>query len=146
MLGYDLIKKVIGPRGYTGELAATYAEFARFLGESGAIDDSLAAGLADEANQAADAIPRAERLGSALHDLTREGVGERPAVDPDEIVEGSLQIERIETGRIWFEGGIGPFQIPEDVSSESEIGWEVWIAAVPADGNWRLIECGVVYP
>ncbi|HYY32451.1 MAG TPA: hypothetical protein VE693_02555 [Gaiellaceae bacterium] len=59
---------------------------------------------------------------------------------------GLARIERIEPGRIWFERGIGPFEVPEEVSAESETGWEVWIAAAPAEGKWHLLECGMVYP
>lgn len=136
-----------GPRGFTGQLAAAHAELARFLGDEGAIPATLARKLAIEAEAAAEVIPRAERLNSALHDLTRRDVGKRPTpIDREEIVEDSLTIERIEPGRIWFERGIGPFEVPEEVSAGSETGWEVWIAAAPADGKWQLLECGMVYP
>lgn len=147
MLDYYLIRKVIGPAGFTGQLAATYADLARFLGEEGAIPKSLATKLAKEVDRAAEVIPRAERLNFALHDLTRQLVGNRPSpIDREEIVEDSLVIERVEPGKVWFEGGIGPFEVPESVSAESETGWEVWIAAAPADGRWHLLECGMVYP
>ncbi len=147
MLDYYLIRKVAGPRGFTGQLAATYAQLVRFLGDEDAISRSLARKLANEAEQAAEVIPRAERLNSALHDLTRRDAGKRPTqIDREDIVEDSLTIERIEPGRIWFERGIGPFAVPEEVSAESETGWEVWIAAAPADGKWHLLECGMVYP
>jgi hypothetical protein len=145
MLDYYLIRKVIGPPGYTGQLAAT-SELVRFLGEESSIPATLARKLAIEAEGAAEVIPRAERLDSALHDLTRKDVGNRPAYDREEFVEDSLAIERIEPGRIWFERGIGPFEVPEEVSAESETGWEVWIAAAPAEGKWHLLECGMVYP
>lgn len=146
MLGYDLIRKVIGPSGYTGELATTYADLARFLGEQGAIEEELARELTEEAARAANAIPRAERLGYALHDLTRRVVEERPEIGDDDVVEDSLMIERVEPGRIWFEGGVGPFKVPEEVSAECEIGWEVWIVAARAEARWYLLECGMVYP
>lgn len=70
----------------------------------------------------------------------------RPNIDDDEVVEDSLPIERIEPGKIWFEGGIGPFEVPEEVSAECETGWEAWIVAGPADGRWHLLECGMIYP
>lgn len=122
MLGYDLIRKVVGPTGFTGQLAATYAELARFLDEQGTIGTSLLTKLAAEADRAAEVIPRAERLGYALHDLTRQLVDDRPEIDADEIVEDSLPIERIAPGKIWFEGGIGPFEVSEDISAVCEIG------------------------
>lgn len=124
LLDWYLIREVAGPSGFTGQLAATYAELARFLGDEGAISDSLAGKLATKADHAAEVIPRAERLGHALHDLTRQLVGNRPELDDDEIVEDSLPIERIDPGKIWFEGGIGPFEVPEKVSAETETGWE----------------------
>lgn len=71
---------------------------------------------------------------------------QRPDIDPDEIVEDSLTIERVEPGKVWFEGGIGPFEVPEEISAESEPGWEAWIVAGPPGGSWRLLECGFVYP
>lgn len=132
--------------GYTGELATTYADLARFLGEQGAIEEGFARELAEEAARAANVIPRAERLGYALHDLTRQVIEERPEIDDDEVVEDSLMIERVEPGRIWFEGGIGPFEVPEDVSAECETGWEAWIVAARAEARWHLLECGMVYP
>jgi len=72
----------------------------------GTIGTSLTTKLAAEADRAAEVIPRAERLGYALHDLTRQLVDDRPEIDDDEIVEDSLPIERIASGKIWFEGAI----------------------------------------
>jgi hypothetical protein len=72
-------------------------------------------------------------------------------LDPDAIpeedwVEEHLEITDVEPGRIWFERGVGPIEVPRQASDLARPGWSVLITAARIEGRWRLLEVGFVYP
>jgi hypothetical protein len=74
-----------------------------------------------------------------------------PDIDVDDVgdedwVEDQLMIDRVESGKIWFEGGIGPIQVPKRASEIAQEGWMVFIVAARRNGRWHLLEVGSVYP
>lgn len=101
--------------------------------------------LAEEAARAANAIPRAERLGYALHDLTRRVIEEPPEIGR-RCRRGLADDRAGGAGKGLVRGWDWPVRVPEQVSAECETGWEVWIVAARAEGRWHLLECGMVYP
>ena len=57
-----------------------------------------------------------------------------PDIDVDDVgeedwVEDQLMIDQVEPGKIWFEGGIGPIQVPKRASELAQPGWMVFIVA-----------------
>jgi hypothetical protein len=55
-------------------------------------------------------------------------------------------IDQVAPGKIWFEGGIGPIQVPKRASELAQPGWMVFIVAARRGGRWHLLEVGSVYP
>jgi hypothetical protein len=55
---------------------------------------------------------------------------------PPPWVEDYLQIERVEPGALWFEGGVGPLKVPTQASALAEEGWSVHVGARP--GAWSM--------
>ncbi|MGO9973611.1 MAG: hypothetical protein ACLP01_12570 [Solirubrobacteraceae bacterium] len=68
------------------------------------------------------------------------------AVPEGDGVEDSLRIERVESGVLWFEGGIGPLKVPGEVSAVAEVGRSVTVVLAPVRGVWHVVEVGNVYP
>ena len=89
----------------------------------------------------------ADRLGILLHDVTDRA----PEVDPDQVadqdrVEDYLEIADVESGKIWFDGGVGPIAVPRKASDLARPGWSAFVTATRIAGRWHLIEVGAVYP
>jgi len=74
-----------------------------------------------------------------------------PRFDVDDIpeehwIEDFLAIERVESGKLWFEGGIGPVAVSKQASDLAQIGWGVNIVLARWRGRWYIVELGFVYP
>jgi len=67
-------------------------------------------------------------------------------VADDDWVEDRLQIERVEPGALWFEGGVGPLKVPKQVTELAQEGWSVTVVLARVQGAWHLLEVGNVYP
>ena len=101
----------------------------------------------DRARDSARELPAADRL----TDLLVEVAMKAPAIDVEDVsdedwVEHQLTIDRVEPGKIWFEGGIGPIQVPNRASELAQPGWMVFIVAARRASRWHLLEVGSVYP
>lgn len=57
-----------------------------------------------------------------------------------------LQIERVEPGKLFFAGGIGPLRVSRQASDLARPGWEVTITLARRRGTWQVTEVGNVYP
>jgi hypothetical protein len=88
-----------------------------------------------------------ERGGDAARELPRvERLTELEDIPDEHWVEGSLAIERVEAGALWFEGGIGPVRVSKKASDLAEVGWNVNVVLAQLSGEWRIVELGFVYP
>ncbi len=90
--------------------------------------------------------PKADKLASLLWDLTQRAprIEDPDAVADDDWVEDSLQIERVEPGALWFEGGVGPLKVPKQASALAQEGWTVTVVLARLRGLWHLVEVGNV--
>ena len=83
-----------------------------------------------------------------LHDVAARA----PDIDPEQVadqdwVEDYVQVTDVEPGRIWFEGGVGPINVPRKASDLARPGcWSLFITAVRCADAWHLLEVGFVYP
>jgi hypothetical protein len=119
----------------------------RWLGERGYIDGTSADEAGDRACAATRDLPRADRLGALLHEVTDQA----PAIDPDDVddedwVEDYLEIVDVQPGKIWFGNGVGPIAVPRKASDLARPGWSAFVTAARIDKRWQLLEVGVVYP
>jgi hypothetical protein len=122
-------------------------KLARWLASRGYIDESSAGGAAERAQAASRDLPVADRLGGLLHDVAAGA----PEIDVDALddadwVEDQLAISDVQPGRIWFEDGVDPIEVPRQASDLARPGWTVFVTAARTAGSWHLIEVGFVYP
>jgi hypothetical protein len=148
-LGYFMVRKVIAGQELLRAAGTVTKALASWLHEQGWIDEDALAVASERGGKAARELPRAEKLAGLLYDVAR---GASHVVDgPDALAEGdwvedSLVIERVEPGVLWFEGGVGPLEVPAQASALAQVGWSVTVVLARVQGVWHLLEVGNVYP
>jgi hypothetical protein len=146
-LGYFMVRKVSAGQELLKAAGTVTGKLARWLEQHAYIESDAAEVAVDRARDSARELPAAERLTDLL-----VGVAMRaPDIDVDDVgeddwVEDQLMIDRVEPGKIWFEGGIGPIQVPKRASEIAQEGWMVFIVAARRNARWHLLEVGSVYP
>jgi len=138
-LGYFMVKVSAGQEllKATGTLTG---KLARWLEQHGHIETDAAEIAVDRARDSARELPAADRLTDLLVGVAIKA----PDIDVDDVsdedwVEDQLIIDQIEPGKIWFEGGIGPIQVPKRAGELAQPGWMVFIVAVRRAGRWHLL-------
>ena len=146
-LGYFMVRKAFAGRELLRSAGTVTGRLVAWLEREEYVGADVAAVAIERAKRAARDLPRADRLGELLWDLTdADPPGGLEELADDCFVEDSLPIERVEPGALWFEGGIGPLAVPKAVSELAEVGWEVNVVLARTAGDWRLLEVGCVYP
>jgi hypothetical protein len=146
-LGYFMVRKVIAGQELLKAAGTVTGKLVRWLEKEAFIEPDAAAIAAERARDSARDLPVAERLGSLLQDVASKA----PKIDVDDVddedwVEEQLMISEIEPGRIWFEGDVGPFEVPKRASDLAQPGWMAFIVAARVKKRWHLLEVGSVYP
>ena len=146
-LDYFMVRKVIAGQELLKASGTVTGKLVRWLGERGNIDGTSADEAGDRAREATRDLPRADRLGTLLHEVTDQA----PAIDPDDVddedwVEDYLEIVEVQPGKIWFGNGVGPVAVPRKASDLARPGWSAFVTAARIDKRWHLLEIGVVYP
>jgi hypothetical protein len=146
-LGYFMVRKVFASQELLKASGAVTKKLVRWLQSRGYIDEEAAGDAVERAQDAGRDLPVADRLGDLLHDVAAAA----PALDPEELtaedwVEDYLAIAKVEPGRIWFEGGVGPIVVPRAASDLAQPGWSLFVTAARDGGRWYLLEIGFVYP
>jgi hypothetical protein len=146
-LGYFMIRKVFASQELLKASGTVTKKLARWLQARGYIDEEAAGDAVERAQDAGVELPAADRLGELLHDAAAAA----PPLDPEEVgdedwVEDYLAIVRVESGRIWFERGVGPIAVPKEASDLAQPGWSLFVTAAKHRGRWYLLENGFVYP
>jgi hypothetical protein len=146
-LGYFMVRKVFASQELLKASGTVTGKLMRWLSQHSYIDEQSAEDANDRAREASRDLPIADRLGMMLHDLAANA----PDINPDQVaeqdwVEDYLAITDVETGRIWFEGGVGPITVPRKASNLARRGWSMHITAARLNDAWHLLEIGFVYP
>lgn len=146
-LGYFMIRKVFASQELLKASGTVTKKLARWLQARGYIDEEAAGDAVERAQDAGLELPAADRLGDLLHDAADAA----PPLDPEAVadedwVEDYLEIAKVEPGRIWFEGGVGPIVVPKKASDLARPGWSLFVTAAKHRGRWYLLENGFVYP
>src|SRR6266540_1072880 len=146
-LGYFMVRKVFASRELLRAAGTVTGRLVRWLEREGYVEADVAAEAIERAKAAARDLPRADRLGELLADLTdADPPGGLEELADDCFVEDYLPIERVEPGALWFGGGVGPLAVPKAASELAEVGWEVNVVMARTASGWRLLEVGCVYP
>jgi len=146
-LGYFMVRKVIAGQELLKAAGTVTGKLVRWLETQAYIESDVAAVAVDRAKGSARDLPAADRLGDLLQALAAKA----PPIDVDDVddedwVEEQLMISETEPGRIWFEGDVGPFDVPKRASDLAQPGWTVFIVAARVKRRWHLLEAGTVYP
>jgi hypothetical protein len=145
-LGYFMIRKVIAGEELLRAAGTVTKRLARWMEDRGYLDAVLASAAVDRAAEATHDLPRAERLSSILYEHARGNVIDLNALDDDDYLEDYLSIERVDRGSLWFEGGIGPVDVPIEASDLAQPGWSASVTLARLQGLWRLVGIGNIYP
>jgi hypothetical protein len=146
-LGYFMARKVVAGESLLRASGTVTGKLVAWLAERGYLSPADAAEGLQQARAAARNLPRAARLASALFDVAEHGraVNVNALADED-YLEGELTISRVEPGRLWFDGEIGPVKVPKVVTDLAPTGWMVSLALSRVKGQWRVLQVGTVYP
>lgn len=146
-LGWFMVRKVMAGQELLRASGTVTKKLAAWLHEQGHITDEQREAATGRGAEAARDLPSADRLGSLLHDEMQK----TPRFDVDDIpeehwIEDFLAIERVEPGKLWFEGGIGPVAVSKEASDLAQVGWGVNVVLAQWRGRWYIVELGFVYP
>jgi hypothetical protein len=146
-LGYFMIRKVIASQELLRASGTVTKKLLRWLEDQGVIEDDAADIGVQKAADAARNLPKAGRLADALYELSLGTPVRTPDAAERWIEDGiPLMIAKVESGKLWFEGGIGPLPVPREVSDLAQPGWQVTAVLAYARKRWWLVEVGNVYP
>ena len=145
-LGYFMVRKVIAGAELLRAAGTVTKKLAKWLGEGGYVDADDVADVVERGGEAGRDLPRAERLSGILFTLAREAGVDVHGVDDEDYVEDYLTIERVESGALFFEGGVGPLEVPKAASDLARVGWSLYASLARTKQGWQLVEVGVVYP
>ncbi len=145
-LYWFMLRKVMARESDLRAAATTSHKLVRWLCDRGYAGGEAAERALESAASARHDLPAADRLSRLLYDLGGGLFGPEPAQPGARIVEDYLTIERTEPGALWFEGGLGPLEVPEEAAELAKPGWSLFAALACEDGRWRLLEHGIVYP
>lgn len=145
-LGYFMVRKVAAGAEFQRRAGTVTKRLAKWLAEEGHIDPQRAGDAEARASDAGRDLPAASKLGDLLADLAAKS----PDIDIESLangdyVEDSLEITRVEAGKLWFEG-VGPVAVPRAASELARPGWSVWVVLARHRDRWWLLEHGFVYP
>lgn len=146
-LDWFVIRKVMAGQEFLEACGTVTKKLGKWLAAHGYVGVAAAAEMTERGAEAGVELPKAEQVGELLYEETRPV----PAFDPDAIpdddwIEDQLWIERVEPGVLWFDGGIGPVEVPKKASDLARPGWAVTITLAKIADAWRIIEVGNVYP
>jgi hypothetical protein len=146
-LGYFMVRKVMAGQELLRASGTVTRKLVQWLRANGHIDAPEAHQAEERASEAARDLPVADRLGQILHDAAASAPPfDLDAVAEEDFIEDYLAITDVEPGRIWFEDGVGPFEVPRAASDLARPGWSMFVTAVRAGQKWHLLEVGFVYP
>jgi hypothetical protein len=146
-LGYFMVRKVWASQELLRSAGTVTKKLAGWLHEHGYVSAEEREDAVEQGSRAARDLPRAERLASLLYEQSRS----TPPFDADtigrkDLVENYLIIQRVEPGKLYFSGGIGPLEVSKRASELAQVGWGVNATLVRLKETWWAVEVGNVYP
>jgi hypothetical protein len=145
-LGYFMIRKVMAGEELTRAAGTVTKKLAKWLGERGYLETDAVQIAVEQGGDAARDLPKAERLSRLLFDHARRTTIDAEILADDDYVDDYLMIDRVEPGKLWFEGEIGPVAVPKAASAIAQPGWSVNIVLGRRGRTWHILEVGNVYP
>jgi hypothetical protein len=146
-LGYFMVRKVMASQELLRAAGTVTKKLAGWLYQQGHVSAQERAVAVEQGVHSARDLPRAERLANSLYAQSRTTPAFDPAaLSPRDLIEDYLVIEKVEPGKLYFTGGIGPLTVSTRASDLAEVGWGVNATLVRLAKTWRVVEVGNVYP
>ncbi|MGH9067152.1 MAG: hypothetical protein ACRD0J_06650 [Acidimicrobiales bacterium] len=146
-LGYFMVRKVAAGQELLRSAGTVTKKLAKWLYDHGYVSAEDREEAVDRGTRSARDLPRAERLTCLLYEQSLSTPPFDPGgLGPRDLIEDYLVIERVEPGRLYFIGGIGPVTVPPQASELAEVGWGVNATLARLKKAWRVVEVGNVYP
>jgi len=144
-LGYFMPRKVMCGNDLMQAAGTVTKKLAKWLTEKGYVEDTEDA--QQRAGEAAKDLPNSQTVFDILNAYCDEHA---PARSRGEI-EGHFWIERIVPGKLWLNpiagsSVIGPIQVPKQVTTLCEPGWDIGGVVAKVGKGWRLVEVWNVSP
>lgn len=146
-LGYFMIRKVIAGQELLRSAGTVTKRLAEWLYQQGYVSDEERQEAVERGTRSTRDLPRAQRLATLLYEQSRAA----PPFDPDmlgldDLIEDYLVIERVEPGKLYFSGGVGPLTVSAQACELAEVGWGVAATLARLAKIWWVVEVGNVYP
>jgi len=146
-LGYFMVRKVWASQELLRSAGTVTKRLAGWLFEHGYVSADEREDGVEQGGRAARNLPRAERLANLLYEQSRSTPDfDADAIGSKDLVEDYLVIERVEPGKLYFSGGIGPLEVSTRASELAQVGWGVNATLARLNKTWRVVEVGNVYP
>ncbi len=145
-VGDFMIRKVLGPRELIAAAGPVMSDLLDWLVEKNLVKPADILDAKERTATTGKDLPNAERLANALYDLAETSTLDAGDLADDDYVEDYLTISKVEPGKLWFEGGVGPLEVGHAVSRLAKPGWSVNIVLGRQRGRWQVLEVGNVYP
>ena len=145
-IDYFMPRKVVCGTGLLKAAGTVTKKLARWLAAEGYVDAAVAKESADDSLELARDAVRAEEASEALFAYVEDHVPETWG----EQREGAFFIDRVEPGRLWLRDLSGQrpvaVPVPESISKQCQVGWQINAALGETKNGWRLIEATCVLP
>jgi len=146
-LYYFMVHKVTANRDLLRAAGTVAGELVTFLYDQGYVSEAECAEVAALAVRATRDLPRAEQLAALLYkESTQLADYDLAELSESDWLEGCPAIEAVASGALWFEGALGPVEVPAEASALAQVGWNVTVTLARVQDVWRLIEVANVYP
>ncbi|MGH3822625.1 MAG: hypothetical protein ACRDRA_07260 [Pseudonocardiaceae bacterium] len=146
-LGYFMIRKVSAGQELLRSAGAVTKRLAGWLYQHGYVCAEQREQAIERAARFARELPRAERLTTLLHEHARAAPAfDLDALGADDMIEDYVVVERVGSGALHFDGGIGPVRVSVRACELAEVGWAVTATLARVGRDWRFVEVGNVYP
>ena len=149
-----MIRKVIAGRDLKRAAGSVTKKLSKWLAEKGYVSREAGREGMEEGAEAAQDLPKAERVAQILHE-SADAVSVDPTQfdDKDYLDFDHFVIKKLEAGKLWFGvhevGGEhmgGPVPVPKRATDVLRKGWEISCALGRVRGHWRIVEMANVYP
>lgn len=145
-LYWFMLRKVFASEQLLRAASTVSKRLLKWLAARGEIGKEAVGPAYAVAKAAAHDLPASDQLTRLLGDFSNPNPFAISEAAGGEVIQDLLTIERVESGALWFEGGIGPVDIPPEASELAKRGWKLFAELERSGDQWRLRDHGIVYP
>lgn len=147
-LGYFMPRKVMCGKEMLKSSGTVIKKLGKWLVEHGYVTDESSSNMVEIGKEASLKLPAAEELA----DLLYEYANDHPVSDWTEEIDGYLEVEKVDSGKIYFshpediQGDLIVLALPKEITDKCEAYWQINLFLGKTKKGWQIIEAGGVYP